>query len=68
MSRARTRYTESDMRRILSAAAKVGVNVRVVIEPDGKIVVVSGPSSEATTRNPWDEVLEGASAEQKRAS
>jgi hypothetical protein len=55
------------MRRILSAAAKVGVNVRVEIATDGKIVVVTGPSSEATASNPWDEVLEGAS-EQKRAS
>jgi hypothetical protein len=67
MSRARARYTESDVRRVLAAAKKAGVCVRVEIATDGKIVVIAGPPSEATARNPWDEVLEGA-PEQKRAS
>jgi hypothetical protein len=55
------------VRRVLAAAKKAGVCVRVEIATDGKIVVVTGPSSEATASNPWDEVLEGA-PEQKRAS
>jgi hypothetical protein len=55
------------VRRVLAAAKKAGVNVRIEIATDGKIVVFTVPSSEVTTSNPWDEVLEGAS-EQKRAS
>jgi hypothetical protein len=63
----RPRYTELDVRRVLAAAKKAGVNVRVEIAPDGKIVVVTGPSSEAAnTSNPWDKVLDAA-PEQKRA-
>jgi hypothetical protein len=68
MSRARARYTESDVRRVFSAAKKAGVNVRVEIATDGKIVVFTAPSSEATESNPWDKVLESAAPEQKRAS
>ena len=68
MSRARARYTEADVTRVLKAAAKAGVNVRVEIEADGKIVVTTGQASEALNGlNPWDGVLVGA-AEQKRAS
>jgi len=67
MSRARARYTESDVRRILSAAAKAGVSVRVEIAADGKIVVVTGPPrDEQSATNPWDGVL--GAEEQKRAS
>jgi len=67
MSRARARYSESNVRRVLTAAKKAGVCVRVEIASDGKIVVIAGPPSEVTASNPWDKVLEGA-PEQKRAS
>jgi hypothetical protein len=68
MSRAKARFTQTDVRRILSAAAKAGVSVRVEIAADGKIVVVTGsPRDEQNATNPWDGVLEGAE-EQKRAS
>jgi hypothetical protein len=75
MSRAKAKFTESDMRRVLSAAAKAGVSVRVEIATDGKIVVTSDgqnvaqkPNETANTDNPWNEVLKGAAPEQKRAS
>jgi hypothetical protein len=66
MSRARARFTESDVRRVLAGAKKAGVCVRVEITTD-KITVFTGPSSEAVA-NPWDEVLGSAAPEQKRAS
>jgi hypothetical protein len=69
MSRARAKYTESDMRRILSAAAKAGVSVRIQIASDGTITVVTGaPSETGNTSNPWDKVLEGAASDKERAS
>jgi hypothetical protein len=68
MSRARARFTESDVRRVLSAARKADVNVRVEIAPDGRMVVVTAPSGQAgNTSNPWDKVLDGAASEHKRA-
>jgi hypothetical protein len=70
MSRARARYTESDVRRILSAAAKANVSVCVEIATDGKITVVTKPSGEAAgnTTNEWDKVLPGAATDKERAS
>jgi hypothetical protein len=58
------------MRRILSAAAKAGVSVRIQIAGDGTITVVTGPSGEmGNTDNPWDKaVLEGAATGKERAS
>jgi hypothetical protein len=41
MSRGKAKFTEVDIKRVLSAASKAGVSVRVSIEPDGKIVVVT---------------------------
>ena len=55
------------MRRVLSAAKKAGVCVRVEIATDGKIVVFTAPSSEATESNPWDKVLENAATDKERA-
>jgi hypothetical protein len=68
MSRARAKFTESDVRRVLSAARKAAVSVRVEIAADGRMVVVTGPSSEAVNANPWDKVLDGAATDKERAS
>jgi hypothetical protein len=67
MPRARARFTELDVRRVLGAAKKAGVSVRVEIAIDGKIVVVTGASSDAVAPNPWDGVLHGAE-DQKRSA
>ena len=69
MSRARAKFTESDVRRCLSAARKAGANVRVEIEPaTGKIVIVTAgaPSEGQSGVNPWDKVLDAT--EQKRSA
>jgi hypothetical protein len=61
MSRTRARCTQTEVTRILKAAAKAGVSVRVEIAPDGKIIVISAKPSEVDANgsctNPWDEVL-----------
>jgi hypothetical protein len=69
MSRAKARFTQTDVSRVLAAAKKLGVNVRIQIASDGTITVVTAPPSEAgNTSNPWDKVLESAAPKQKRAS
>ena len=69
MSRAKAKFTESDIRRCLAAAKKAGVSVRVEIAVDGRIAVVTAPSGEAgNTSNPWDKVLPGAATGKERAS
>ena len=69
MSKKYARYTQSDITRILKAAAAAKVDVRVRITPDGSITIATGMPGEtnADAVNPWDEVLHG-SAEQKRPS
>ena len=49
MSRSAARFTESDVRRVLTASAKARVNVRIEIEPSGKIVVLTGKPGEVNT-------------------
>jgi hypothetical protein len=44
MSRAKAKFVEADIRRVLVAARKANVNVAVEIATDGKIVVVTRPS------------------------
>jgi hypothetical protein len=69
MSKGRARFTESEIIRILKAAAKAKVDVRVKIAPDGSITIAPGMPGELNgdAANPWDEVLNGA-AEQKRTA
>jgi hypothetical protein len=68
MSRARARYTETDVRRIFTAAAKAGISVRVQIASDGTITVVTGPpGGEPSAANPWDRVLVGAEKQKRSA-
>jgi hypothetical protein len=67
MSRARARYTEAEVTRILKAAAKAHVDVCVKIATDGSITIATGMPGEPNSdgANPWDEVLHDA-AERKR--
>ena len=69
MSRGRARFKQGEITRILKAAAKAKVDVRVEIAPDGKITIAPGKPGalNGDAVNPWDEVLDDA-AEQKRSS
>jgi hypothetical protein len=67
--RAKAKFVEADIRRVLAAAKKADVRVSVEIATDGRIVVVTGPSGEAgNTTNPWDKVLDGAATDKERTS
>ncbi len=65
----RARFTESEIIRVLKAAAKAKVDVCVKITPDGSITIAPGKLGELNgdAANPWDEVLDDA-AKQKRSS
>jgi hypothetical protein len=62
LSRRPCTFRESDLRRALRAAAAARVDVRIEIEPGGKLVVVTNTNKEAATvtssgtTNPWDDV------------
>jgi hypothetical protein len=59
MSKGRARYTESDIVRILKAAAKARVDVRVTIDTDGSIMIATRKSNDAGAHsNEWDEVFD----------
>jgi hypothetical protein len=61
MSKGRARYTESDIARILKAATKAHVDVRVKIDTDGSIMIATRKSNELSAGaniNEWDEVFE----------
>lgn len=59
MTRTRSTFRQSDITRVLKAARAAGVDIRVEIEPSGKIVII--PMKDAATNadsfNEWDEVL-----------
>jgi hypothetical protein len=58
MSRGRAKFTEADVGRVLKAAAKAGVEVRLEIQPNGTMVVTSrrsGEPIEASAGNEWDD-------------
>jgi hypothetical protein len=59
VSKERARYTEADIARILKAAAKARIDVRVKIATDGSITIATGIPGELNgdLANPWDEVL-----------
>jgi hypothetical protein len=67
MSKGRARFKQGEITRILKAAAKAKMCVK--IDTDGTITIAPGmpgePNGDAV--NPWDEVLDDA-AEQKRPS
>ena len=52
MSKARARCTKSDISRILKAAAKACVDVRVEIDPDGNIIIATGKLAETMIAKP----------------
>jgi hypothetical protein len=65
MSKRRARYTESDIARILKAAAKAHVDVCVKIDTDGSIMITTRKSNELHAGahinahiNEWDEVFD----------
>lgn len=50
------RIRQADLTRALKAAQAAGLgDVRVEVEPDGKIVIMSGKLAEPSERNPWDD-------------
>lgn len=52
------RFTQADLTRAFKAAEAAGVRVRIEIEPNGKIVIVSeSPDAPPRAANSWDEVL-----------
>ena len=56
MSRRPSKYTESDIGRILKVAKRLDVHVRIEIKPDGTIVVTGAPQlGEEQQPNEWDE-------------
>ena len=61
MSRRPAKFTESDVRRVLTAAKKADCAVRISIERDGKIVILAKPaeplSDEASSSSSWDEAV-----------
>jgi hypothetical protein len=52
------RFTQSDLDRILKAAKKAGVDVRVKIEPDGAITVETGKMAEAHSKDSPEKIAE----------
>jgi hypothetical protein len=63
MSKTRARCTQTEVTRILKAAAAAGVAVRLEIADD-RIIVTTGPAgkgeaSNGSNANPWDDVLGG---------
>lgn len=60
MSRGRATFREADITRLLRAARKAGVDVKVKIERDGTMIVMTAMArSESQTKqeptNEWDE-------------
>jgi hypothetical protein len=61
MTRGSSTFKKGDVRRAVEAVAKAtGAPVqRIEIEPNGKIVIITGkPGEEPGTHNEWDEVLD----------
>jgi hypothetical protein len=63
MSRGRARFTESDIGRIMKAAARAGVSAAIDFAGDGRIARVIINSSITAARaslggvNPWDDAI-----------
>jgi hypothetical protein len=60
MSRAPAKFTESDVRRVLVAARKAQCCVRIEIEKDGRITIVTGGKPDEATSDEgssWDKAI-----------
>ncbi|PZP11678.1 MAG: hypothetical protein DI607_10400 [Sphingomonas hengshuiensis] len=67
MARIRARFTAAEVTRAFKGAQNAGVQPRVEIDLDGKIVVMPAPAEEPAVRkpvatmaedpNPWDEAI-----------
>jgi len=51
------KFTQADLERVFRASKKTDVQVRIEIEPTGKIVIMSaaGDRSTESPANPWDD-------------
>jgi hypothetical protein len=58
--RVRAKFTEADISRILKAAAKAHVDVRVKIDTYGNILIANTKDGDNgfANGNPWDDVLD----------
>ncbi|MBV8971210.1 MAG: hypothetical protein JO290_02845 [Sphingomonadaceae bacterium] len=55
---ARARAKKDDVARAVAGAVAGGMAVgKVVVEPNGNIVILSEAAAAAAVRNPWDELL-----------
>jgi hypothetical protein len=51
-------FKETDVGRVLKAAKKAGVRVRIDIEKGHlRVTMIADDEPDSTTDNPWDEVL-----------
>ncbi len=60
---ARAAFKQADVTRALRGVAAAGLQVaKVVVEPSGQIVILTGANdgAEKAERNPWDEVFDEA--------
>jgi hypothetical protein len=59
MSRSPAKFTESDVRRVLTAARKAQCAVRISIEKDGRIVIITGgrPGEPSHESSSWDKAI-----------
>jgi hypothetical protein len=48
------RFRQADLTRALKAALAVAADVRVELEPDGKMVILTGQLAKGE-KNPWDD-------------
>ena len=51
-------FRQADVTRAFRAAHAAGAEeVRVEIEPDGRMIIIGGKTAPGSTSNPWDAVL-----------
>jgi hypothetical protein len=70
MPRKRNHFRQRDVSRLLRAHKAAGVPQPIIkVDPDGALIAMPAdrPEPDASTANPWDEVLTDA-AHEKRAS